>query len=111
MLDLHVEGARGVVIVLAMANAVLGSSLGLFVSAFAQTEFRQWVHARGGVSADSALRPLRQRAEMATWLRWVSDALPLTCAYDALARTASGTYGSRFAIDIGVVARALAGFA
>ena len=31
------------------------------------------------------------RDAMATWLRWISDALPLTYAYDALARTAAGT--------------------
>ncbi len=40
LLDLHVAGAKWGVILLAIANAVLGTSLGLFVSAFARTEFQ-----------------------------------------------------------------------
>ena len=39
-LDLHVAGPRLLVVALAVANAVLGTALGLFVSAFAQTEFQ-----------------------------------------------------------------------
>ena len=38
LLDLHVAGAKWAVILLAVANALLGTSLGLFVSAFARTE-------------------------------------------------------------------------
>ncbi len=45
---------------------------------------------------------------MATWLRWISDALPLTYAYDALARTAGATYGLRFAVDVCVVCGCIA---
>ena len=38
---------------------------------------------------------------MARWLQVVSDALPLTYAYDALARaTRGGPYGGRFALDV-----------
>ena len=40
ILDLHVAGTDAAVAVLAIANAILGMSLGLFVSAFAQTEFQ-----------------------------------------------------------------------
>jgi ABC-2 type transport system permease protein len=43
------------------------------------------------------------RNSMATWLRWISDALPLTYAYDALAHTATDTLDARFAADIGVI--------
>ena len=40
---------------------------------------------------------------MAGWLRAVSSALPLTYAYDALARVASGgAYGGHFAADVAV---------
>lgn len=40
---------------------------------------------------------------MAHWLQWVSDALPLVYAYDALNRVASGAgYGPRFAADVAV---------
>ena len=48
------------------------------------------------------------RSDMATWLRWLSDALPLTYAYDALARVAGdGPYGARFSADVGVVVGAV----
>ena len=40
LLGLKVAGPKWLVVVLAVANAVLGSTLGLFVSAFAQTEFQ-----------------------------------------------------------------------
>jgi ABC-2 type transport system permease protein len=39
-LDLDVEGPVWILLVVAVADAVLGSSLGLFVSAFARTEFQ-----------------------------------------------------------------------
>jgi ABC-2 type transport system permease protein len=43
------------------------------------------------------------RDAMAAWLRAISDVMPLTYAYDALAHTASNTLGGRFALDVGVV--------
>jgi ABC-2 type transport system permease protein len=43
------------------------------------------------------------REEMATWLRAVSAFLPLTYAYDALARTAEDQLDARFAADVAVV--------
>ena len=43
------------------------------------------------------------RADMARWLRAISDVLPLTYAYDALARVArGGGYGGWFAADVAV---------
>lgn len=104
LLDLHVAGPRTVVVALAVANAVLGSALGLFVSAFAQTEFQAVQFMPAMVFPQILLCGLFvSRNGMATWLRWVSDALPLTYAYDALARTASDTFGARFVADLGVV--------
>jgi ABC-2 type transport system permease protein len=109
LLDLHVEGARAVVVALAVANAVLGSSLGLFVSAFAETEFQAVQFMPAVVFPQMLLCGLfADRGAMAAWLRWISDALPLTYAYEALARTAAGTYGPRFAIDVGVVCGCIA---
>jgi ABC-2 type transport system permease protein len=40
---------------------------------------------------------------MATWLRWLSDALPLTYAYEALAHTATDIFNTRFAVDVAVI--------
>lgn len=104
LLDLHVAGPRVVVVLLAVANAVLGSALGLFVSAFAQTEFQAVQFMPALVLPQFLLCGLFvARDSMATWLRWISDALPLTYAYDALARTAADTLDARFAADVAVV--------
>jgi ABC-2 type transport system permease protein len=103
-LGLHVQGPRAVVAVLAVANAVLGTSLGLFVSAFAQTEFQAVQFMPAMVFPQILLCGLFVgRGSMATWLRWISDALPLTYAYDALAHTAADALGTRFAADVAVV--------
>ncbi|HZD88044.1 MAG TPA: ABC transporter permease [Gaiellaceae bacterium] len=105
LLDLHVAGPRAVVVVLAVANAVLGSALGLFVSAFAETEFQAVQFMPAFVLPQILLCGLFiGRDAMATWLRWISDALPLTYAYDALARTAADSFSTRFAADVAVVA-------
>jgi ABC-2 type transport system permease protein len=104
LLGLHVDGPRALVVVLAVANSVLGSALGLFVSAFAQTEFQAVQFMPAFVLPQILLCGLFvARGAMATWLRWVSDALPLTYAYDALAHTAADTLGARFAVDVAVV--------
>jgi ABC-2 type transport system permease protein len=103
-LGLHVAGPRWVVVALAVANAVLGCALGLFVSAFAQTEFQAVQFMPAFVLPQILLCGLFvARASMPDWLRWISDALPLTYAYDALARAARDMLGTRFAFDVAVV--------
>jgi ABC-2 type transport system permease protein len=104
-LGLEVQGPRWVVATLAVGNAVLGSALGLAASAFARTEFQAVQFMPGVVFPQILLCGLFvAREEMARWLRWISDALPLTYAYDALAHTASDTLDGRFALDVAVVA-------
>jgi ABC-2 type transport system permease protein len=104
LLDLHVLGPRWGVVVLAVGNALLGMSLGLFVSAFARTEFQAVQFMPAVVLPQLLLSGLFvARGDMAHWLRIVSDALPLTYAYEALARIArGGPYSGRFALDVGV---------
>ena len=103
-LGLDVAGPKPVVAALAVANAVLGTALGLFVSAFAETEFQAVQFMPAVVLPQIMLSGLFvARGDMATWLRWISDALPLTYAYDALAHTASDTFDARFGADVGVV--------
>ena len=103
-LGLDVAGPKPVVAALAVANAVLGTALGLFVSAFAETEFQAVQFMPAVVLPQIMLSGLFvARSDMATWLRWISDALPLTYAYDALAHTASNTLDGRFAADVAVV--------
>jgi ABC-2 type transport system permease protein len=104
LLGLEVAGPKWLVVVLAVANAVLGSTLGLFVSAFAQTEFQAVQFMPAFVLPQILLCGLFvSRSEMATWLRVVSAFLPLTYAYDALARTADDQLDARFAIDVAIV--------
>ena len=104
LLGLNVAGPEWLVVLLAVANAVLGSTLGLFVSAFAQTEFQAVQFMPAVVFPQLLLCGLFvARDEMATWLRVISAFLPLTYAYDALARTASDDIGARFALDVAVV--------
>ncbi|HUZ15293.1 MAG TPA: ABC transporter permease [Gaiellaceae bacterium] len=104
LLGLHTAGPQWLVAALAVANAVLGCALGLFVSAFAQTEFQAVQFMPAFVLPQILLCGLFvARDSMATWLRWISDALPLTYAYEALARAAADTLDGRFAADVGVV--------
>jgi ABC-2 type transport system permease protein len=103
-LDLHVAGAAWAVFLLAIANAILGTSFGLFVSAFARTEFQAVQFLPAFVFPQLLLCGLLgPRDQMARFLEIISWAAPLTYAYDALARTVSGVYGARLAVDVAVV--------
>ena len=103
-LGLEVAGPRWLVGALAVANAVLGTSLGLFVSAFPQTEFQAVQFMPAIVLPQIMLCGLFvSRDAMAGWLRGISDALPFTYAYDALARTTTDSLDGRFAVDVVVV--------
>ncbi len=104
LLGLETAGPKWLVVVLAVANAVLGSTLGLFVSAFAQTEFQAVQFMPAVVFPQIFLCGLFvPREEMAAWLRVISYFLPLTYAYDALARTAADQLDARFALNVAVV--------
>ncbi|MEP7223847.1 MAG: ABC transporter permease [Actinomycetota bacterium] len=101
------SGHRAVfVVALAIANAVLGMSLGLFASAFARTEFQAVQFMPAFILPQILLCGLIvPRDEMAEWLRVVSAVMPLTYAYDALAQLASPTaLSARFWADVAVVA-------
>ena len=104
LLGLDTEGPKWLVVALAVANAVLGSTLGLFVSAFAQSEFQAVQFMPAVVFPQILLCGLLvARDEMATWLRVISAFMPLTYAYDALVRTAQDDLDARFAFDVAVV--------
>ena len=104
LLDLHVAGAKWAVILLAVGNAVLGTSLGLFVSAFARTEFQAVQFLPAFVFPQLLVCGLlAPRDHMARFLEIVSWGAPLTYAYDALDRTTRGVYGARIAADVAVV--------
>jgi ABC-2 type transport system permease protein len=104
-LDLHVAGAGWVVVLLAIGNAVLGTALGLFFSAFARTEFQAVQFMPAFVLPQLLLCGLFvARDQMARVLEVISYLLPLTYAYDALERvTHLGAYGAVLARDVAVI--------
>ena len=110
LLGLDAGHAAAAVVMLAIANAILGMALGLFASAFARTEFQAVQFMPAFVLPQILLCGLIvQRDEMAGWLQAISDVLPLTYAYDALARLASSEpLGARFWADVVVIAGATA---
>jgi ABC-2 type transport system permease protein len=109
LLDLQVVGSPWLVGVLAVANALLGMSLGLFLSAFARTEFQAVQFMPAFVFPQLLLCGLFvPRAEMAHVLEVASYCLPLTYAYDALDRvTQRGTLSGAGVLDVVVVVAAM----
>ena len=105
-LGLHVEGSVLVVAGLAVLNALLGMSLGLFVSAFAATEFQAVQFMPAFVFPQLVLCGVfAPRATMARPLELLSDILPMTYAYDGLARVAaSGSMTAHLLADVAVIA-------
>jgi ABC-2 type transport system permease protein len=103
-LDVPAAGPDWAVVLLAIANALLGMALGLFFSAFATTEF-QAVQFMPAVLFPQILLAglLIPRDRMPHALEAVSDALPVTYAYDALAKITADDTGSRLWLDVAIV--------
>ena len=111
LLGLSAPHGAWLVGLLAIANALLGMSLGLFLSAFARTEFQAVQFMPAFVLPQLLLCGLFvSRDEMAGALHAVSWALPFTYAYDALARvTRPESLGAGLAVDAGVIVLATVG--
>jgi ABC-2 type transport system permease protein len=104
-LGLDTAGPAWLIVVLAAGNALLGMSLGLFLSAFAQTEFQAVQFMPAFVLPQILLAGLLvPRDKMADFLQWISNALPLTYAYEALALAAADDLGKELATDALVIA-------
>ncbi len=89
-LGLDVAGSPGLVVLLAVLNAQLGTALGLLLSAFARTEFQAVQFLPAVVLPQLLLCGLfSPREGMATPLRWLSDAFPLTYAVEGMQRVAA----------------------
>jgi ABC-2 type transport system permease protein len=106
--DLQVAGSLWLVVLIAVVDAVLGVALGLLASAFARSEFQAVQFMPVIVLPQFFLCGLLvARDQMADWLRYISDVLPLTYAVQALqevGRSAAET-GTMWR-DIGIVAGA-----
>ncbi len=104
VLGLDVTGSPALVVMLAITNALLGMSLGLFTSAFARSEFQALQFMPAFLLPQLFLCGLFvPRNLMAPALEAVSWALPMTYAYDALSRVANEpTLGARGVLDVAV---------
>jgi ABC-2 type transport system permease protein len=104
VLGLDTAGSPALVIALAIANAQLGMSLGLFTSAFARTEFQAVQFLPAFILPQLLLCGLFvARDQMSALLEAISWALPMTYAYDALDRvTTMGPLGGEGLADLGV---------
>ena len=113
LLDLNVVGPVWLLTVVAVADAVLGSALGLFVSAFAQTEF-QAVQFMPALAVPQILLCglFVPRELLPDVLEAISNVLPLSYAVDAM-QTLTRTPGTAEVWpDVGIVAAfAVAGLA
>jgi ABC-2 type transport system permease protein len=114
LLDLDTAGSVGLVVLIAVANAVLGVALGLFFSAFARTEFQAVQFMPVAVIPQILLCGLFvPRAEMAGWLEGLSNAMPMSYSVEALLEVGrhtepTGLMWRDLGIVVGVVVFALA---
>ena len=105
LLDVQADGPAWAVVLLAVANALLGMALGLFLSAFASTEFQAVQFMPAFLFPQILLAGLLiSRDRMPDALEVVSDALPITYAYDALAKITADDTGTWLWLDIAIVA-------
>jgi ABC-2 type transport system permease protein len=84
-LGLDLAGPVGTLLLVTLLDALLGMALGLFASAFARTEFQAVQFMPAFVLPQLLLAGLFvPREQMTTVLRWVSDAMPLSYAVEAM---------------------------
>jgi len=105
LLGLDIQGSVWLLGLVAVADAVLGSALGLFVSAFAQTEFQAVQFLPLIVFPQILLCGLFvARDTLPPVLEAVSNVLPLSYAVDAMTHLTRGTSTAEVWVDLLVVA-------
>lgn len=91
-LGLTITGSVWLLGAIAVLDALLGTALGLFASAFARTEFQAVQFMPAFVMPQVLLCGLfAPRDSMATVLDWISDVMPLSYAVDALSQVTHST--------------------
>ncbi len=105
LLDLDVQGPVWLLTVVAIADAVLGSALGLFVSAFATTEFQAVQFMPAFVLPQILLCGLFvARDQLPPVLEAISNVLPLSYATDAMQTLVSTSDTADVWRDVAIVA-------
>lgn len=104
LVGMDVAGPLGLVVLVALLDAVLGCTLGLAASAAARTEF-QAVQMMPAVIIPQLLTAgiLMPRDQMPEVLEWISRALPLTYAVESLQQLAAGEGWADVRGAIGVI--------
>ena len=105
LLGLDIAGSTGLLIVVAISVAVLGTALGLFVSAFARTEFQAVQFMPAIVLPQFLLCGLIvPRDQLPGALSTISDLLPLSYAVDAMRTLTTDAHSSASVLgDVGIV--------
>lgn len=106
VLDLQTAGPAGLVVLIAVANALLGVGFGLLVSAFARSEFQAVQFFPAVVLPQMLLCGLFvPREQMARWMEVLSDFMPVTYAVDALNEVGQQSEATAaYWRDLGIVA-------
>ncbi len=105
VLDLGIVGPVWLLLVVAVVDAILGTTMGLFVSAFARTEFQAVQFMPVVVIPQILLCGLFvPRDALPRVLEVISDVLPLSYAVDAMQQVASSTVTGDVWGDIAIVA-------
>jgi ABC-2 type transport system permease protein len=105
VLGLDVAGAAWLLIVVAVVDCLLGTALGLFLSAFAATEFQAVQFLPAFVLPQFLLCGLLvPRESLPRVLEYASDVLPLSYAVDAMRTITVQTDGTADVLrDVGIV--------
>lgn len=105
VLGLDVAGDAWLLILVAVVDCLLGTALGLFLSAFAATEFQAVQFLPAFVLPQFLLCGLLvPRDRLPDVLRWLSDVLPLSYAVDAMKTISTDASGTASVLgDAGIV--------
>ena len=105
LLGLSVAGSAWLVLLVAVLDGLIGTALGLFVSAFAQTEFQAVQFMPVALLPQLLLCGLIVPTDqLPTVLEWLSWLLPLTYAINAMNHVVSSpTPDARFWLDVAVI--------
>jgi ABC-2 type transport system permease protein len=112
LLDMPNEGGLALTFVIVAGQALLGIALGLFLSAFARTEFQAVQFLPAVVAPQFLLAGLIVPVDqLPRWLEVVARLMPLTYAFEALDRIMRQGHGlsdSRVLLDLTVIFGAVA---
>ena len=111
-LGLDVAGSPALLVLLAVLDALLGTAIGLLLSAFARTEFQAVQFLPAVILPQLLLCGLiAPRTAMAAPLRRLSDVFPLTYGVEGMQRVVASAAVTRgLVVDIAVVLGCVVGF-